>query len=314
MIGKLGEFGEFGKFGELGELGERFLFAPARAGPFAALRIGLAAVLIVQALQIAPMLAQFYHHSGLLRGPLMDSFTAGHMPQVSRVWSALSVGAAGERAALVVLGSMYVGSLVGLLVGWRTRGCTGAAWLLHLFFMLLAPYTNYGVDEFANVFLFYSLWGPGGEALSLDRAAGRTIDRPRATSRLLLRVMQLHLCVAYLFSGLEKASGEQWRNGEAIWRSLMAQGYDAFDFTWLAQAPWLAVLVGWSVLVVEIGYPVFIWPRRTRRWWIAAVAGMHAGIGIFMGLHVFAALMIVLTATLFGVSAEPDDEAAIDRG
>jgi hypothetical protein len=290
-------------------IGERFLFAPAGARPFAALRIGLAAVLIVQALQIAPMFAQFYHHSGLLRGPLMDSFTSGHVTSLGRIWSALAIGGAGEALALSVVGLLYLGSLVGMLVGWRTRLCTGAAWLLHLFFMLLAPYTNYGVDAFANVFLFYSLWGPGGDALSLDRAAGRTSDRPRATSRLLLRVMQVHLCIAYLLSGIEKASGEQWRDGEAIWRSLMTQGYHAFDFTWLAQVPWLAVVAGWSVLVVEIGYAVFIWPRRTRRWWIAAVVAMHAGIGVFMGLHVFAALMIVLTVALFGVGADPGGEA-----
>lgn len=288
---------------------ERFLLAPARATPFAALRIGLAATLLVQALQVAPMLRAFYHHGGLLRGPLLDAFAPTHLPPLGRLVPTLAIDGATESLALIICGLLYVGSLVGMLVGWRTRIATCAAWLLHGVFLSLAPHTNYGVDAFANVYLFYLLWAPAGAALSLDRRAGRASNRPRESSRLLLRVMQIHLCVAYLFSGVEKASGEQWRNGEAIWRSLTTQGYGVFDFTWLADYPWLAVLAGWSVLIVEIGYPVFVWPQRTRRPWIAAVVAMHAGIGIFMGLHVFAAVMIVLTVSLFGVSAEPDDGA-----
>lgn len=285
---------------------ERFLLAPARARPFAVLRIGLAAALLVQALQVAPMFLAFYHHGGLLRGPLLDAFTPTHLPALGRFAPTLALDGATEALALIAGGLLYVGSLVGVLVGWRTRAVTCSAWLLHWVFFALAPHTNYGVDMFANVYLFYLLWAPAGDALSLDRRAERASDRPRESSRLLLRVMQVHLCAAYLFSGVEKASGEQWRNGEAIWRSLTTQGYGAFDFTWLAQVPQLAVLAGWSVLIVEIGYPVFIWPQRTRRLWIAAIVAMHAGIGIFMGLHVFAAVMIVLTVSLFGVSAEPD--------
>lgn len=284
---------------------ERFLFAPASATPFAALRIGLAATLLAQALQVAPVFHALYHHRGLLRGPLMDTFGPEHLPPLGRLWSWLSVSAAAESLLLGLLAALYVAGLLGTLVGWRTRASTCAAWLLHLFFMLLAYHTNYGVDALANMFLFYLLWSPAGEALALDHRRGRAPDRPRATSRLLLRVMQVHLCIAYLFSGVEKASGEQWRNGEAIWRSLTAQGYATFDFQWLAQVPWLAVVAGWLVLIVEIGYPVFIWPRRTRTAWIGAVVAMHAGIGIFMGLHVFAALMIVLTVSMFGARADP---------
>lgn len=288
---------------------ERFLLAPARPAPFAALRIGLAGVLLVQALQVAPMLRAFYHHGGLLRGPLLDTFTPAHLPPLGRLAPALALSGVMESLALTACGLLYLGSLVGLLLGWRTRLTTLAAWLLHLLFASLAPHTNYGVDAFASMFLFYLLWAPAGAAYALDHRAGRAPDRPRESSRLLLRVMQLHLCLAYLFTGVEKASGEQWRNGEAIWRSLTTQGYEAFDFTWLARYPSLAVLAGWSVLVVEIGYPLFIWPRRTRRPMIAAVTAMHAGIGVFMGLHLFAALMIVLTVALFGVRADPDPGA-----
>ena len=56
---------------------------------------------------------------------------------------------------------------------------------------------------------------------------------------------------------------------------------------------------------METGYAIFIWPRRTRRPWIVATVLMHLGIGLFMGLGVFAAIMIPFTLAAFGVNAEP---------
>lgn len=286
---------------------ERFFFAPARPTPFAVLRIGLATVLLAQALQIAPIFRELYHHHhGFLRGPLMDSFGPSHLPPLGRVLPFLAERGIPESVVLNCGGVLYLASLVCLLLGWRTRVAAVSTWLLHLFFMMLSPHTNYGADDFANIFLFYSIFAPVGAVCSLDQRQGRSSAAPTATSRLCLRALQIHLCIAYLFSGIEKASGEQWRSGEAIWRSLMAQGYQWLDFSWLARYPALAVIMGWMVLVVEIGYALFVWPRRTRRLWVAAVVGMHAGIAVFMGLHVFGAVMIVLTVAMFGVSAEPD--------
>jgi hypothetical protein len=59
------------------------------------------------------------------------------------------------------------------------------------------------------------------------------------------------------------------------------------------------------VIAVEIGYAFFIWPRRTRRPWLLATVAMHLGIALFMGLSVFAAIMIAFTVAIFGFSAEP---------
>lgn len=289
---------------------EAFLFAPARPAPLAALRLGLAVVLLVQALQIAPVFRELHHQRGLLRGPLRDLFGSGHLPAPGRLLPLLEAHGVSESLVLTGVGVLYLAGLVGLLLGWRTRACAVVAWLSHLFFMRLAPHASYGADDFANIFLFYSMFAPVGAVWSLDHRRGRGSAAPSATNRLCLRVMQIHLCIAYLSSGLRKASGAQWYDGEAIWRSLMAQGYSWADFTWLARWPTLAVVMGWLVLVIEVGYPLFIWPRRTRRLWVAAVAGMHAGIAVFMGLHVFGALMIVLTVTLFGVDAEPEPAGA----
>jgi hypothetical protein len=54
-------------------------------------------------------------------------------------------------------------------------------------------------------------------------------------------------------------------------------------------------------MLIELGYPVFIWPRRTRPVWVAATAALHLGIGVLMGLWLFSAVMIVMTVAAFGL-------------
>jgi hypothetical protein len=130
-----------------------------------------------------------------------------------------------------------------------------------------------------------------------------------------LRLVQLHLCIVYLTTGLAKASSAGWRDGDVIWRVLMTPEYArlGFDFSWLAAHAWAAVAMGWTVLVVEIGYAALVWPRFTRRAWIAATVALHLGIAVFMGLAVFGAVMIVLTVAAFGVDAEPRIEPTLRR-
>jgi hypothetical protein len=204
---------------------------------------------------------------------------------------------------------VYLASLGALLVGFRARGAASLAWLLHVVLLTTGEGTNYGADRLAHVFLFYLMWAPSGDALSLDRALARTPSPPSPGARLALRVVQLELCAVYLSAGLPKVRSEGWRDGDVIWRVLMTPEYARFgiDFSWLAAHPWMAVVAGWTVLVVEIGYAVLVWPRRTRKAWVMATVGLHLGIIVFMGLVVFGAIMIVLTVAAFGVEAEPGE-------
>ncbi|XXT24095.1 HTTM domain-containing protein [Sorangium sp. So ce429] len=284
---------------------ERFAFAPASAAPLAVLRIGLASVLLAQAAMVAPALFDLYGQSGILQTPLLDALGRPGSVRLSWLIDRLAPLGIGEVPIIVAVGAFYVLALVALLAGWHTRMAAAGAWLSHLTLMMTADSTNYGVDQFANIFLFYLMWMPAGAALSLDRRLGRTRSGPTSMARLALRVVQIHLCIVYLTGGLGKALGEQWWNGDAIWRTLNIPEYRQYDFTWLAYYPWLAVGAGWMVLLIEVGYPLMIWPRRTRRLWVAATVALHAGIAVFMGLGVFGAIMAVLTISAFAVRADP---------
>ena len=287
----------------------RFAFTPARPAPLAVLRIGIALLLLAQAASIAPVFFELHGSSGVIQGPLREAFAAPGLPGVGWLVTVLSHHRAAETPILLSVAALYLISLLALALGLFTRVAAVSAWLLHLSLGVTAGATTYGADQFAQIALFYLAVVPCGDVLSLDHRRGRVKGLPSWGARLGLRVLQVHLAVTYLAAGLAKAAGPQWWNGEAIWRSAMLPEYGQLDFSWLAAVPLLPAALGWSVLLVEIGYPVLVWPRLTRRLWVILVIGMHAAIGAFLGLHIFGAMMALLTFTAFGMSAEPLDSS-----
>ncbi|MGC1272853.1 MAG: HTTM domain-containing protein [Planctomycetaceae bacterium] len=295
----------------------RFFTAPAAATPLAMFRIGVAGVLLVQGLSLAGDVGELFGPQALVPAEVLDpqngdSSIHPFSPRLRFLEGLLSpVGiTATETARLTFL--LYLAMLSCLLIGWQTRCVAAVAWLAHLALNNAATATIYGVDMFAHISLFYCTVFPVGATFSID-AAGRRAT-PSAMNRLALRVLQLHLCVVYFSSAIEKAAGPQWWNGEAIWRSVTLPELATFDMTWLAAVPWFAVLAGWGTLAVEAGYAVLIWPKRTRTAMALATIGMHVGIGATMGLVSFSALMVVLTAAAFLVTPEPRRPAAASVG
>lgn len=273
-----------------------FVGEPSSARPLAALRIGTAIVLIGQTYSIAPCVLWFYGSRGIIQAPIIDALLPATLPRVGYILRALNVQ--NENLVLVSCFATYVVALHLLAIGWNTRFAAVVAWLLQLTLKTSGNASAYGVFEFSTIALFYCAVMPVGAAFSLDaRSRDKEPLTPEAT--LSLRVLQVHLCVVYLASGIEKASGVQWRNGEAMWRALMRPRSEWLDLSWMADHPWVPLIACWSTLVIEIGYAVFVWPRVTRLWWALATIGMHAAIAVLIGLWTFSALMIVLTVSAF---------------
>jgi hypothetical protein len=282
-----------------------FLFAPASARPPAALRVSLSLVLLGQAWLLRTEVMELFAHDGIVQGDLSRYLGGSGAPRASWLVDSLAPWGVSESACLYALCGLYVASLVGLGLGLFTRCAAVMAWFLHWTLIRSAGTTSYGADTYAHIFLFYLMLVPAGDAWSLDALRKRAGRLPSSAARLGLRVMQLHLCVSYLASGIQKSQGIQWWNGEVLWRALSLPVYQQLDLSWLASYPWICQIAAWTALFAELGYCVFIWPARTRRLWIAAIVVLHLGIAVFLGLGVFGALMCVLTVTLFGVSPEP---------
>lgn len=284
---------------------QEFWSAPASARPLAALRIGIAALLLLQAFWVAPQFFAIYGSDGILQGMLRGRFGSAAVPGIYEFGRYASAVGIEESYFLLTLALTYLIAIVALLVGYRTRIAAIAIWALHVLFAA-GHVTSYGIDAFLNIVLFYFPWMPIGNYWSLDVAAGRVSSAPSQGARVSLRLLQIHLSIAYFFCGFHKSLGSEWWNGEAIWRSVMMPLYAQFDMRWLARVSWFAKVSGWGTLAVETLYPLGMWQPRLRTLWLPAIVGLHLGIFLLMGLHLFALVMIVMSVSLFGFPAESE--------
>ncbi len=168
--------------------------------------------------------------------------------------------------------------------------------------LLVVSYANrsmgaqFGLDHINGFMAFYLALGPSGQYLSFDRwwknrGQGRAVEKS-TLSNVSVRLMQLHLCVVYLFAGAAKLMGESWWNGEGIWGAIANYEYQTLDMTWLVESMWLLNLINYAALIWEFSYPFLIWPRLTRPIFLSMAILVHLGIGISMGMMTFGLIMV----------------------
>jgi hypothetical protein len=159
---------------------------------------------------------------------------------------------------------------------------------------------SYGVDNFTIIGLFYLTIAPLPDSAALDAQWRGILPGNSTLQGLHRRVLQLHICVIYFFGGISKCAGRGWWNGISLWRALTRAPFDIVSPEILIRASFILTLAGILVCVMEASYAIFIWPRNTRFIWFAGVLGMHVGIGLMMGMYLFASVMIVLNLAAFG--------------
>jgi hypothetical protein len=284
-------------------------FRPVSARPLEGLRVALPLLLLLHLVGISSDILSLHGERGIipweLTDLLRDPWVPG-LPTLAKAFLPLGIGA---HAAIVLLLSAYAASLLSLALGIAARLSAFLAWGLHLSLVTSGAASFYGVDQLANSFLFYLLVLPSGRAWTF---ASRSVSpRERSIPVAGLRLMQAHVCAIYLGAGLFKAMGRQWWNGEAIWQTVSQPAFHTFDLSALARHASVPMLAGWGTLLVELGYPLLIWPRRTRKAWCAATIGLHVGVGLFMGLVFFSSVMILLTCCLFLIPEEVPSPAVV---
>jgi len=165
-----------------------------------------------------------------------------------------------------------------------------------------APLNTFGLDDTLGMLLVPLLVGPSGAVLSLDAALGRGDPRPSVRANIALRLLQVHLCVVYLFSGCGKLLGASWWEGTALWGAIANEHYRTLDLTGLARHPLVVNLLTLATLWWEVGYAALVWPRLTRPAILAMALPVHLGIGLAMGMMEFGLAM--LAANLAFVPAD----------
>ncbi len=194
-----------------------------------------------------------------------------------------------------------------LIVGLFTFGCCTRVTAV-LTALLVISYSNratgalFGLDQIMAFLCLYLAIGNSGGAFSIDqwrrRRAARDSDHEVAivkdvSSNIAIRLIQLHLCVVYLFAGLGKLQGDTWWNGQAIWYSIASYEYQTLDLTWMADWMWLVSLITLGTIIWEVGYAALVWPKLTRPLMLGMAVFTHLGIGVAMGMMTFGLVMLV---------------------
>ena len=180
-----------------------------------------------------------------------------------------------------------------LTVGFASRTMSVLAFLFTVSYSHRAVGALFGLDQINVLLSMYLMIGPCGAAYSIDRFLGRTQTRDSVTANIAIRLMQLHMCVIYLFAGLGKLQGTSWWDGTAMWLSMANYEYQTLDVTWLGRWPWVINLLTHVTIFWEVAYAALVWPRLTRPLVLMLAIPLHLGIAVCMGMITFGLAMLI---------------------
>ncbi len=269
----------------------RFWFTPRAVDTLALTRILVGAMVLYTHAVWTLELPAFFSAKGMLPKEYRQMLVDG----TNYAWSHFDW----SDSTAWLWGSHAVALLVMLLftLGAWTRW-TG--WLTYLFVVSYANRSigaQFGLDQLNAMLCLYLALSHCGRKWSLDQwwsrgRKGSAGETPTVMNNIATRLIQIHMCIIYLFAGLGKLQGNYWWNGEAIWGALASYEYQTLDLTWLAHAMWLVNILTLATVVWEVGYPCLVWPRLTRPIMLAMAVAVHLGIGVAMGMMTFGLIMI----------------------
>jgi hypothetical protein len=283
----------------------RFLFPPESDNWLTVLRLGLGLELLLYALSLRIDWNYLFAGTGggLISRNLGEAILSLESHFVPRLGWLVTLGekaGLSEQTILSMAWIVLLGSACSLLAGLFCRFSAILAWFLHLCAAESGGLVSYGVDNFMTIGLFYLMLSPLPDRCALDQWRRKSWPKDRQWSGFFRRVLQIHLCLIYFFGGITKCLGSGWWSGENVWRALTRPPFNILPPEILIRWKHLLPLLGIFICLLETGYPVFIWLKRTRTIWLICILAMHIAIGLTMGMYLFALIMIVLNLAAFG--------------
>lgn len=274
----------------LAESWNRFWFTPADGSTLAFVRITIGLLLTYAHFVWALGTEAFFGPSSWL-----DASAVAVVQDHWAAWSPLWL--IDESPTLIgLVHAVATINAICLTLGLFTQASSIAAFVLLTAYVHRNPAALYGFDQVLGFVTLYLIVGRPGDCLSLDRFLSANTDHPATPSvrtNISARLIQLHLCVLYLFSGVSKLKGATWWNGRALWGAIANQEYQTVDLTWLANWPLLINVLTHITIVWEVSYCALIWHPRTRPIALSIGFAVHMGIATCFGMMTFGLAMLV---------------------
>lgn len=285
----------------------RFWFAPANPATLGMIRVLAGAMLLYTHLVWTIDLEAFFGPHGWVTPAANELFNRPpNIPEVidddpfrgrSFVWSIFYF--ASEPAQIWAVHIAALATFALLTVGLWTRVVAVLAWVFAVSYVQRAQGALFGLDQINTMLAMYLMVGPSGACYSLDAWLARRKNAaapafpPSTSANIAIRLIQLHMCVIYMFAGIGKFVGASWWNGTGLWGGVANLEYQSLDATWLAWWPHLTAFLSHLTVYWEVYYPVLIWPRALRPWMLIIAIPLHLGIALFMGMITFGLVMLI---------------------
>ncbi len=194
-----------------------------------------------------------------------------------------------------------IAASLAMMLGLATRLAVPLAWWMTLMVCHRMTGALFGLDQIVVMLSMYLMLSRCGGVWSLDAWLRNrrgvvvlgSIEEPTIGNNLATRLIQLHVCVIYLFGGLGKMRGELWIDGSALWWTIVNYEYQSLDVTWLGHFPLVIGTLTAVTIFWETFYCALVWPRLTRPITLAAAVFVHGGIALALGMVTFGTIMIV---------------------
>ena len=265
---------------------------------FPFMRIGTALCLIVKTCYDWAGINFFYGTTALVPASITDTYIHHFVPSFH--WL-LRFTTGHVADSTIIHAFFFIHLVLGLLLllGYRLWLTAGLCWLMQTMILNSSPLIIYGFDGILLSLLFYIfifelgyVWlGKGDDSNSL------------ALSHLFQKTLQLHLCIIYFISGIFKARSWVWTEGDLLFNIVQHPQFTHFlspVALKLFAFPYISLFACWFTIIIETFYPIAIWVRGINKIYLLGILFLHFLIGLFMGIWLFAVIMLVFNLAAFG--------------
>ncbi|MEU8887838.1 HTTM domain-containing protein [Streptomyces sp. NPDC048442] len=278
----------------------------------AAMRIGLAGLYVLHLLRELP-------HADRLWGPgspLTPELFAETMR--ARGWDGAFgwwYGLLSTDSPVVFYGWYAVALLISVLyaLGWRTRAVAPLFVFVLVAFYIRGSMANSGWALLSLLFANYLVFCASGRHWSLDarrraRRGGTTRPVPwgEETEELRRRavtvlhnagmgVIALQVMVIYTSAAMYKIRGASWRDGSALYYSMLSDDFSTFPelSAWIASHGTFTAVMAYVTVFSQVLFAALVFNRRLKYVILVVMLSTHVGIGVLMALPMFSAITIV---------------------